>query len=92
MNLDGVAALALGIFLLVVAYKGKSKDLVTLAGRDVGFIKWMIAVGILLYIRQNVEAKGPIDLLILGAFIGLGLEAFPQISQNASGFWNSLKG
>lgn len=92
MNLDGVAALALGLFLLVVAYQGKSKDLVTLAGRDVGFVKWMIAVAILLYIRQNVEAKGPVDLLILAAFTGLALEAWPQISKNASGFWSSLKG
>jgi hypothetical protein len=92
MNTDGLGALALGIFLIVIAYQGNSAKLVDLAKRDVGFVKWLIAVAILLYIRQNVEAKGPIDLLILAAFTGLALEAWPNLSKNAASFWSSLKG
>lgn len=92
MNLDGLAAIALGIFLVVVAYKGKSQSLVQLASRDISFVKWLIAVAVLLYIRQQVDSKGPIDLLILAAFTGLGLQAFPQISKTGSTFWSSLKG
>ncbi len=89
-TLDVMAGLGVGAFLLIVAVKGNSSQLVTLAEQDKGFLKWAIAVGILYYLRGIPELHESITLLIAAAFVGLFLLSGPQIAQQAESFWNSL--
>jgi hypothetical protein len=89
-SLDVVSGIALGVFLLTVVVKGNSPKLVELALRDKGFVKWAIAIGILFYLRDIPEMKGPVTLLIAAAFIGLFLLTGSQIAAQASTFWESL--
>jgi hypothetical protein len=88
--LDTLAGLILGAFLLAVAVQGNSGKMLDLAKRDKAFLKWAIAVGILMYLYSIPELKDSAGLLIAAAFIGLGIGVGPQIGQQATEFWKSL--
>lgn len=89
-SLDTLAGVAIGCFLLAVAVRGNSSALIETAKHDRAFLKWAIAVGILMYLYGIPEIKGPIALLIFAAFLGLGLTAGDKIATNGKKFWQSL--
>lgn len=89
-SLDLIAAVALGFFLVSIATKGNSSQLIELAKRDKGYLQWAIALGILVYLYKQPELSGVMGMLIFAAFIGLGLTAGPNIIQNGKAFWASL--
>ena len=91
-GLDSFAGIALGAFLLTVAVNGKTDTMLELAKRDKAFLQWAIALGILFYLYEIPELKGAMSMLILMAFIGLGITAGTQITENAKTFWNSIGG
>ena len=88
--LDTIAGLAVGAFLLAVAVQGNSKKFVETIKRDKAFLQWAVAIGILFYLYTIPELKGPIGMLIIAAFIGLGLVAGPKIFSEGGRFWQSF--
>lgn len=88
--LDSISGVALGIFLLSVAVKGNTTDLINLAKRDKAFLQWAVAVGILLYLHGIPELRGAVSWLIAMAFIGLLLNTQGKLKDNVSVFWKSL--
>lgn len=88
--IDTLAGVAVGAFLLAVAVNGNSPELIELAKRDKAFLKWAIALGILMYLYSIPEIKGPVSLLIFAAFIGLGLTAGSNIAEQGKKFWSSF--
>lgn len=91
-SLDIISGLAVGAFLLAVVVKGNSDALVKQAIADKAFLKWAIAIGILFYLRDVPDLKGPVSLLITAAFIGLFLIAGDKIIPQAKTFWQSIGG
>jgi chromate transport protein ChrA len=88
--LDTIAGLIIGVFLLTVAVKGNTKEMMALAKRDKAFLQWAIAVGILVYLYSIPSLKSTMGLLIAAAFIGLGLMAGDKIFAEGKKFWDSL--
>lgn len=92
--LDTIASLILGGFLVTVAVKGKSADMVTLAKRDRAFLQWAIAVGVLYYlygIPELHEAMGYIiALAFVGLFLGVYSKADSTFQSQVQMFWQSL--
>lgn len=88
--LDTLSGLLVGAFLLTVAVRGKSSDMVALAKEDRAFLQWAIAVGILLWLYNVPELRGILGTLIAAAFIGLFLTKGPTIAAQASAFWKSI--
>lgn len=76
----------------MVVVKGNSSQMVALAESDSGFIKWAIAVGILFYLKNVPELKGPLTEIIVAAFLGLFLIAGDNIIPQAKSFWSSIGG
>lgn len=89
-SLDTLAGISFGGFLLMVAVKGNTPAMFELAKRDKSFLQWAIAVGILMYLYKVPELKGIVSMLILLAFVGLGLIAGDNIIKSGRSFWNSL--
>lgn len=89
-SLDVLSGVAVGVFLLMVAVKGNSAQMVALAKRDKAFLKWAIAVGILFYMRQAKLLNGPVTEIIVAAFIGLFLIAGDKIIPQVQSFWKSI--
>lgn len=90
--MDTLAGISFGFYLLMVAVKGNTKAMLELANRDKGFLQWAIALGILWYLYDIPELRGVVSMLILAAFIGLGLIAGDNIIKQGSAFFNSLGG
>jgi hypothetical protein len=90
--LDTLAGIVIGVFLLTVASKGKTSEMVALAKRDKAFLQWALAVGILVYLRGIPALAEPVKWLIGLAFLGLFLAKYPEIEKNARIFWDSLGG
>lgn len=91
-SLDVLSGVAIGVFLLMVVVKGNSAQMVTLAEKDVGFIKWAIALGILFYLKDVPMLKGPLTEIIIAALVGLFLIAGDNIIPQAKSFWASIGG
>lgn len=89
-SLDVLSGIAVGVFLLMVAVKGNSQQLVALAKRDKAFLKWAVAVGILFYLRGVKVLNGPMTELIAAAFIGLFLITGSKIIPQVQSFWKSI--
>lgn len=89
---DTLAGVALGVYLVLVAYNGNTKNMIDLAKRDRAFLQWAIALAILWYLYGIPELRGVVSMLILTSFVGLGLIAGGNIAQQAKIFWSSLKG
>jgi hypothetical protein len=89
-TLDIISGLAVGTYILVVAVRGNSEQLIQLAEADKAFLKWGIAVGILVYLRSIPDLHESVSLLIAATFIGLFMMAGPSIVQGAQTFWASL--
>lgn len=88
--LDTIAGITLGLFLLSVAVKGNTKKMIDLAKRDKAFMQWAIAVGILAYLHGIPELRSTVRMLIVLAFVGLGLSKQDSIKENGLKFWQSL--
>jgi hypothetical protein len=90
--LDTLAGIIIGVFLLTVASKGKTPEMVALAKRDKAFLQWALAVGILVYLRGIPALAEPVKWLIGLSFLGLFLGKYSDIEKNARIFWDSLGG
>lgn len=88
--LDTLAGVSLGGFLLTVAIKGNTTALIDLAKRDRSFLQWAIAVGVLVYLYKQPALKGVASMLIVLAFVGLGLVSGDNIIKYGKSFWSSL--
>lgn len=88
--LDTLAGVSFGIYILVIAVRGNTKDAIELAKRDKGFLQWAIALAILMYLYDVPELQGVVSMLILCAFIGLGLIAGDNIIKSTKEFWSQL--
>ena len=89
-SLDLIAAALIGIFLLATAWHGNTAQLFSNAARDIGFLKWAIAVGVLFYLYSVPGLAGPLTLIILMVFVALGINAGPQIITGASTLWKNI--
>lgn len=90
--LDAAAGIFIGLFLLSVAVKGNTGDMIALAKKDKAFLQWAVAVGILMYLHSIPSLQGPVRWLIVMAFIGLGITKLSTIKTNMANFWNTLGG
>lgn len=90
--LDSIAGVAMGIFLLTVASKGKTGAMIDLVKRDRAFLQWAVALGILLYLHGIPELAGPVKWLIVLALIGLFLSKSDTIKENLTLFWQQIGG
>jgi hypothetical protein len=88
--LDTIAGVGAGCYLLAVAVNGNSKALIETAKRDKGFIKWAIAVAILLYAMRYKQMAEPVAMIIATAFLGLFLKNGTKIAEQANSFWRTL--
>lgn len=90
--LDTLAGVLFGLFLLSVATKGNTQQMIALAKRDKAFVQWAVAVGILIYLNGIPALSGPVKWLILLAFLGLGLTRGEAIKDNLGAFWAQIGG
>lgn len=90
--LDTIAGVALGGYFIAVAVNGNSAALIDQAKKSSAFLKWGIAVGIMVYLYDIPEMRGPMALIIVIAFLGLFIQHGTKISESASSFWDSLSG
>ena len=88
--LDLIAGLIIGGFMVGAVARGKTADLIALAKRDAGFLKWAIALAALFYIRQLPDINGIATGLTAAALIAFLLLNINSISKNAAQIWNSL--
>lgn len=91
-TLDTLAGVVVGGYLITVAVNGNSKELISQAKKDRGFLKWAVAVGILIYAYKMPGMSEPITLMIVIAFLGLFLQNGNKIVNGASSFWVSMNG
>jgi chromate transport protein ChrA len=80
--LDFLAACIIGAFLIAVAVRGKNGELVSLAKRDIGFVKWALALGILYYLYGIPSLKSTAGALILAGFAGFFLLNIDNITKS----------
>jgi hypothetical protein len=90
--LDTISGVAIGGFLITVAVKGNSPELIEQAKKDRGFLKWAVAVGVLAYIRTIPGMSGPVTSVIAIAFLALFIKNGTKIANQASQFWSVLGG
>lgn len=88
--LDTIAGVAVGGFLIAVAVNGNSQALIDQANKDRGFLKWAVAVGILVYAYKLPGMAEPVTLIIGIAFLALFLQNGSKITTEARRFWNTL--
>lgn len=88
--LDTLAGVSLGFYILTVAVRGNVSEAIELANRDKSFLQWAIALAILMYLYDVPQLQGVASMLILCAFIGLGLIAGDNIIKSTKEFWSSL--
>jgi len=93
MNSDfnALAGILIGAFLIKVSTAGKSKEMMTLAVRDKAFLKWFIAIVILMYIRSFPQLHKIGSELIGAAFLGFLLLNITTIKTELSKVWSNLK-
>lgn len=90
---DAIAGIVLGIFLIAVVVQRNTKYLLSTAKRDTEFLKWGLAVVLLVFIRDNVDqGKGVVTFLIAATFLALFLNSGKDVAKNAQAFWISLQG
>jgi hypothetical protein len=89
-SIDSLAGIAVGGFLMTVAVKGKSGDMLELMKRDKGFIKWAFAVSVLGYLYTIKSLHESVGMLIALGFIGLFLLKGNEISKGAQNLWSIL--
>jgi hypothetical protein len=89
-GIDALAGLFIGIFLVAVASKGKSRDMVKLAEQDKSFLKFAIAIAILVWLLSVQTIHPMIALLIFGALLGLFYNKGDTITTNVKALWAKL--
>jgi hypothetical protein len=90
--LDTLSGIALGGYLLTVAVRGNSSDLIAQAKKDSGFLKWAVAVGVLSYAYNVPGMSEPVAVLIFIAFLALFIKNGTKIADQANKFWSVLGG
>lgn len=90
--LDTLSGVLIGLYLLSVAVKGNTTDLIAQAKKDKAFLQWGVAVAILVYLHGIPEFKGPVRTIIIIAFFGLFLSQSENIQKNVGLFWKQLGG
>ena len=88
--LDIIAGLIVGGVMVGAVARGKTADLIALAKRDAGFLKWAIALAALFYVKQIPDVSGIANGLIAAAIIGFLLLNVGPITSNASQVWGAL--
>lgn len=89
-SLDIIASILIGAYLLAVSLAGNSGELISQAKKDVGFLKWALALGVLWYLYGIKELRGVISLLIVGAIIGFLLIAGGKFTGGVSDLWAKI--
>lgn len=89
-SLDLISGLIIGGYLVTVVSRGGTADLIKLAQRDKGFIKWAIALAVLFYIRQFQDTTGIVDGLISAGIFAFLIYNVGAIQQNAQEIWASF--
>lgn len=89
---NGIIALTIGLYLLVVAAKGNAKPLWALMAADAGFLKWSVAAGLLVWIASRKELGEVGAGLIMVAVVGMAIRIAndPTILESISKAWNLL--
>jgi hypothetical protein len=88
--LDLIAGLIVGGVMVGAVVRGKTADLIKLAQRDAGFLKWAIALAALFYLKSLPDINGIANGLIAAAIVGFLLLNIGPISQNAGQIWQAL--
>ncbi len=89
-GLNTIGSLIAGGFILTVVVNGNTKKMIELAKRDKAFLKWFIAVLILLYFQKSKILGKDFTLIITMAFIGLFVSQGKKISDGFEKFWSYL--
>ena len=88
--LDTIAGISFGGYLIAVAVNGNTAQLIETAKRDKGFLKWAIAVAILIYIYRLPGMAKPFTSIIFITFLGLFLQNGTKITEQGEKFWHLL--
>lgn len=89
-GLDLIAGVIIGGYLITVVTKGGTADLIKLAQRDKGFLKWAIALAVLFYLRDLPDASGIIDGLISAGIFAFLIGNVGEIQTNARELWAAI--
>jgi hypothetical protein len=89
---NGIAAVAVGAFILTALVKGNGSQLWTMVKGETGFIKWGIAVAIIWWIATRKEFGSIGPMLIFVAVIGVAFKIAtdPTIMSGITNAWNAL--
>lgn len=87
--IDGVAAIAVGVYLVVVFYNGNIKQLGSELKKESGFLEFLVAAFIVYKLLQIQMTRPIIGLFVIGAFIiaaqnivrGMDVSAFQKYSR-----------
>lgn len=82
--LDLLAGLFAGGYMVGVVMRGKTPELMALAKRDSGFLKWAAALAVLFYLRSLPDLTGIADSLIAAAIFAFLLSNITPIRANAA--------
>lgn len=91
--LNGVSALVAGGYVGAVIYRGNFDKLMEAAKDDIGFVKWLIAFGVLYGLSKNKTTAPVAAPLTVATLIGLGIQTFGQnenIAEQISDLWKGL--
>jgi hypothetical protein len=88
--MNSLSALALGAYLLTVAFQGNASKLLDALISDKPFLKWFFALLILFYMRKSKLLGKDFSLLISMAFIGLFITSGDKITAGFKNVWSYL--
>ena len=90
MENSAIASLIIGAFVVKVATAGNAKRMSELAVEEKGFVKWFLALAVLMYIK-NVPALSKIGgELVFMALLGFTITALPNLQSEIKTFWSNL--
>ena len=89
-QIDAMAGLLVGAFLLAIALKGKSHDMIALAEQDKSFLKFAFAIAILVWLLSVQSLHPMVAMLIFAALVGLMINKGDSIVSNTKALWAKL--
>jgi hypothetical protein len=75
MNFSALALVIIGVYLLIADGKGHGQEIIDALSKETDFVKWLLALVILLWIRQSApaEMQDTLGLIITMAIIAMML-------------------
>ena len=86
-----VFAIIIGIYILTVVSRGNSSALIATIQDNVGFVKWVLALGILYFLSKTRTFGPAVSPLLAVAGVAFALNSLPKLQSQFGQFWQSFR-